>query len=126
VAKKILLIDDETEFVEMVAFRLAKVGGYTVITAADGEEGLQKARADHPDLILLDIWMPKKDGYQVMHELHNSTETACIPVIFLTASAAPQTLENIKGAGGADYLLKPFEPAVLMAKIRAVLEQRNA
>jgi len=63
---KILLVDDETEFVEMVAFRLAKAG-HEVTTAADGQEGLEKARLIRPDLILLDIWMPKKDGYQVIH-----------------------------------------------------------
>jgi DNA-binding response OmpR family regulator len=122
---KILIVDDETEFVEMVAFRLAKAGGYEAITAFDGEEGLQKARAEHPDLILLDIWMPKKDGYQVIAELKTSEETADIPVIFLTASSLPQTLGKIKAVGGADYVLKPFDPQALMAKIKAVLEKKN-
>jgi CheY-like chemotaxis protein len=122
---KILIIDDETEFVEMVAFRLAKAGGYEVVTACDGEEGLLKARAEHPDLILLDIWMPKKDGYQVIKELKAAPETAQIPVIFLTASSLPQTLGKIKAAGGADYVLKPFDPPLLMAKVKTVLEQKH-
>ncbi|MFA6169387.1 MAG: response regulator [Candidatus Margulisiibacteriota bacterium] len=123
---KILLVDDETEFVEMLAFRLAKAGGYEVESAYDGEEGLQKARAGHPDLIILDIWMPKKDGYQVIKELKSSEGTALIPVIILTASTLPQTLAKIKAAGAADYILKPFEPTVMMAKIKAALEKKNA
>lgn len=122
---KILIVDDETEFVEMLAFRLAKSGGYEVLSAYDGEEGLLKARAEHPDLILLDVWMPKKDGYQVIKELKNSEETARIPVILLTASTGPKTLDKIKATGGADYLLKPFDPPLLMAKIKAALEQKN-
>jgi len=122
---KILIVDDETEFVEMVAFRLAKAGGYEVVSAADGEEGLLKARSEQPDLIILDIWMPKKDGYQVIKELKADPGTARIPVIFLTASSLPQTLDKIKAAGGADYVLKPFDPPVLMAKVKAVLEKKN-
>jgi len=121
---KILLVDDETEFVEMVAFRLAKAG-YEVTTAADGEAGLAQARALHPDLVLLDIWMPKKDGYQVIQELKGSAETAAIPVLFLTASTLPQTLEKIKAAGAADYILKPFDPPALMNKIKTILEQKH-
>ncbi|HVN67147.1 MAG TPA: response regulator [Candidatus Sulfotelmatobacter sp.] len=122
---KILLVDDEIEFVEMIAFRLAKTGGYDVVSAYDGEEGLRKARSEHPDLIILDIWMPKKDGYQVIKELKGSEETARIPVIFLAASNLPQTLEKVKAAGGADYILKPFDPPVLMTKIKTVLEKNN-
>jgi CheY-like chemotaxis protein len=121
---KILIIDDETEFVEMVAFRLAKAG-YEVDTAADGEAGLAKTRAARPDLILLDIWMPKKDGYQVIAELKADPATAAIPVIFLTASTLPQTLDKLKAAGAADYILKPFDPAVRMAKVKAALEKKS-
>ncbi len=121
---KILIVDDETEFVEMVAFRLAKAG-YEVATAADGEEGLEKVRLINPDLVLLDIWMPKKDGYQVIQELKQVPETARIPIIFLTASTLPQTLEKIKAAGAADYILKPFDPPALMDKLKAVLEKKR-
>ncbi len=121
---KILLVDDETEFVEMVAFRLAKAG-FAVTTAADGEEGLEKIRLDRPDLILLDIWMPKKDGYQVIQELKQVPETASIPVIFLTASTLPQTLQKMKEAGAADYILKPFDPPALMDKIKTILGQKH-
>ncbi len=121
---KILIVDDETEFTEMVAFRLAKAG-YEVSTAADGEEGLEKVRLGHPDLVLLDIWMPKKDGYQVIQELKQVPETARIPIIFLTASTLPQTLEKIKAAGAADYILKPFDPPALMDKLKAVLEKKR-
>ena len=118
---KILIIDDEAEFVEMIGFRLAKSGGYEVIPAYDGEDGLLKARSEHPDLIILDIWMPKKDGYQVIKELKESAETARIPVIFLTAGTASQITNKIKEAGAADYITKPFEPADLMEKIKKCL-----
>lgn len=121
---KILLVDDETEFAEMVAFRLAKAG-YEVVTAADGEEGLEKARLAPPDLILLDIWMPKKDGYQVIKELKQVPETARIPVVFLTASTLPQTLQKMKEAGAADFILKPFDPPELMGKVKTILEQKH-
>jgi DNA-binding response OmpR family regulator len=117
---KILLIDDEAEFVEMIAFRLAK-SGYEVVSAYDGEEGLQKARTEHPDLIILDIWMPKKDGFQVSQELKESAETAKIPVIFLTAGTASQITDKIKAAGAADYIVKPFEAVDLMEKIKKCL-----
>ena len=118
---KILIIDDETEFVEMIAFRLAKSGGYEVVTAFDGEAGLLKASSEHPDLIILDVWMPKKDGYQVIKELKESAETAKIPVIFLTAGTAAQISTKIKEAGAADYITKPFEAADLMEKIKKCL-----
>jgi DNA-binding response OmpR family regulator len=118
---KILLVDDETEFVEMLAFRLAKAG-YEVLQAYDGEEGLLKARAEHPDLVLLDIWMPKKDGFEVCRELKSSPETAGIPVIFLTASTATQTTDQIRGTGAVDFMRKPFDPAQMMAKIKTTLE----
>ncbi len=121
---KILLADDETEFAEMVAFRLTKAG-YEVVTASDGEEALEKARLSPPDLVLLDIWMPKKDGYQVIQELKQVRETAAIPVIFLTASTLPQTLQKMKDAGAADFIIKPFDPPALMGKIKAILEQKN-
>ncbi len=121
---KILIVDDETEFTEMVAFRLTKAG-YEVSTAADGEDGLEKVRLGHPDLVLLDIWMPKMDGYQVIQELKQVPETARIPIIFLTASTLPQTLEKIKAAGAADYILKPFDPPALMDKLKAVLEKKR-
>jgi CheY-like chemotaxis protein len=118
---KILLIDDETEFVEMIAFRLAKAGGYQVVTAYDGAAGLRQAAAELPDLIILDLWLPKKDGCQVITELKKSPATSRIPVILMTASTAPQTLEKMTAAGAADYILKPFEAPVLMEKIKKCL-----
>ncbi|MBN3033683.1 MAG: response regulator [Candidatus Saganbacteria bacterium] len=118
---KILLIDDETEFAEMTAFQLAKAGGYQVVTAFDGEAGLRQAAAEPPDLIILDLWLPKKNGYEVLAELKKTPATSRIPVIFLTASAAPATLEKMAAAGAAGHLLKPFEASSLMEKIKQCL-----
>jgi DNA-binding response OmpR family regulator len=122
---KILIVDDETEFAEMVALRLRKTGGYEAEAAFDGEAGLRAARENKPDLILLDLMMPKLDGYQVLEELKKNGQTSGIPVIMLTASASPKTLEKLLQIGAADYVIKPFEPLVLMAKIKAALERKN-
>ena len=121
---KILLVDDEIEFVEMLAFRLTKAG-YEVLQAYDGAEGLLKAQAEHPDLILLDIWMPKIDGLEVCRELKSSPETARTPVIFLTASTASQTLDQIRGTGAIDFMRKPFDPATMMSRIKTALAGKD-
>ena len=121
---RVLVVDDEKDVVELVKFLLER-DGHQVIEAYNGREALERANAEHPDLIILDIWMPKKDGYQVIKELKADPGTARIPVIFLTASSLPQTLDKIKAAGGADYILKPYDPPVLMAKVKTVLEQKH-
>ena len=108
----------------MLAFRLTKAG-YEVLQAYDGAEGLLKAQAEHPDLILLDIWMPKIDGFEVCRELKSSPETARIPVIFLTASTASQTLDQIRGTGAIDLMRKPFDPATMMARIKTALAGKD-
>ncbi|MFA4844728.1 MAG: response regulator [Candidatus Margulisiibacteriota bacterium] len=123
---KILLMDDEPEFVEMLSLRLRKTGGYEVITAFDGEEGLKAAQANRPDLIILDLMMPKMDGRKVIEELKKSDQTRGIPVIVLSASASPKTAEELLKLGGFDFIVKPFEPPTLMAKIKAALEKKNA
>jgi DNA-binding response OmpR family regulator len=122
---KILIVDDELEFAEMVALRLRRTGGYEVAVAGDGAAGLLAARENKPDVILLDLMMPKLDGYQVLEQLKKSELTGSLPVIMLTASASPKTLEKLLQLGAADYVIKPFEPPDLMAKVKAALEQKN-
>ena len=117
---RILAVDDVAENREIVVVRL-KAHGYEIITAADGEEGLAKARAEKPDLILLDIMMPKLDGISVLKELKRDENLGFIPVILLTAKADRRDVIAGLDAGADDYLTKPFDQAALVARVRAML-----
>lgn len=119
--KKILIIDDERELVETLLFRMESAS-YEAIAAYDGEEGLAKARREKPDLILLDVMMPKMNGYQVCWELKNDVTTKAIPVIMLTVKDQDDDQFWGKDMGADDYFTKPFEAALLMAKIGALLK----
>ena len=121
---KILVIDDETQLIEMVQMRL-EAAGYEVITASDGQEGLDKAKSVEPDLILCDVMMPKMDGYKVCGLLKNDSRYSKIPLILFTARAQ-QDDQDVGDEVGADaYITKPFEPPVLLAKIKELLEQSS-
>ena len=115
--RKILIVDDEKNIVDIIAFNLKKEG-YTVITATDGEEGVQKAMEENPDLILLDIMMPKMDGYEVCKKIREKKNT---PIIMLTARA--EELDKVLGLelGADDYVTKPFGVRELMARVKANL-----
>ncbi len=117
---RILAVDDVAENREIVVVRL-KAHGYEITTAADGEEGLAKARAEKPDLILLDIMMPKLDGISVLKELKRDENLGFIPVILLTAKADRRDVIAGLDAGADDYLTKPFDQAALVARVRAML-----
>ena len=121
---KILVIDDEVQLVEMVQMRL-EAAGYEVVTASDGQEGLDKAKSVEPDLILCDVMMPKMDGYKVCGLLKNDSRYSKIPLILFTARAQ-QDDQDVGDEVGADaYITKPFEPSVLLAKIKKLLEQSS-
>jgi len=116
----ILVVDDEPDILGLLEFKL-KREGYIVLTATDGLRGLAVAQTHLPDVIVLDIMMPKMDGFEVLDHLKRGENTAHIPVIMLTAKA--QSADIARGAiSGADlYLTKPFDPDDLMAAIRRVL-----
>lgn len=120
--KRILLIDDETALVEMVKIRL-EANNYEVITAHDGNEVLDKARKEKPDLIILDLMLPKMDGYKVCRLLKFDEKYKQIPIILFTARA--QESDKITGEEvGADaYITKPFEPKALLDKIAELLNK---
>lgn len=120
---RILVIDDEREFNEMLCLRLEKTGGFETIKAFDGEEGLKMAQENKPDLIILDIMMPKMDGFEVYSHLKENSSTSSIPVIILTASANPDTAKSLISKGATDYLTKPFESKELMAVIGKILKK---
>ena len=118
--KKILLVEDQADLIEMLKLSLEAID-YEIITAADGEEGLKKTRKESPNLILLDVMMPKMNGYQVCRELKKDEATKKIPVIMLTAKGQQSDKFWGKETGADEYVTKPFDMDELMEKIRGLL-----
>ncbi|MFH1453989.1 MAG: response regulator [Armatimonadota bacterium] len=117
-SKKILMIDDEEDLIFLVSFRL-KSKGFEVVTASGGAEGIEKAKAENPDLILLDVMMPEMDGYQTAKKLRSENITA--PIVFLTGTVDPLKKPECIEEFGNNYVLKPFEPDELIEKINKEL-----
>jgi two-component system phosphate regulon response regulator PhoB len=117
-----LIIEDERDIADLIGFNLQRAG-FEVIKSHDGLEGTEVALRERPDLILLDLMLPGRDGYAVFRELRRDARTANTPVIMLTARA--QTEDRIQGleAGADDYLTKPFSPKELMLRVQAVLKR---
>ena len=113
----VLIIEDEAPIRKNLA-RMLTAEGYRVITAPDGVNGIVIAREQRPDLILCDILMPRMDGYEVLAALRSETETAAIPLIFLTASADKEDRSRGLASGARDYVTKPFKLAELLAVVR--------
>jgi DNA-binding response OmpR family regulator len=119
----VLVADDEEDIRALVAFRLRRAG-YDVITAADGAEALTLATARLPDLIVLDMMMPKATGLEVTRSLREQDSTRDIPVILLTARAQEADVASGFEAGADDYVKKPFSPMDLQLRVQALLERR--
>ncbi|MBU1905637.1 MAG: response regulator [Candidatus Omnitrophica bacterium] len=119
-ANKILLVDDEKDLVETLAFRL-EASDYEVVKAHDGQDGLDKARSVHPDLIILDLMLPKMDGYKVCRMLKFDEKFKKIPIILFTARAQESDKKMGEEVGADVYITKPFEAPVLLAKIKELL-----
>jgi DNA-binding response OmpR family regulator len=115
--KKILVADDEEHIVRMLESRL-KANGYGIITAYNGKQALEKAKAEMPDLILLDVMMPDIDGFSVLHKLKYDFETTRIPVIMLTCRADSGSIFQAQDLKAADYIIKPFKPDELLKLIK--------
>ena len=121
--KKILIVEDEKELIEGLKLNLVSAG-YDVIWALDGQEGLNKALQEAPDLILLDIMLPKKDGLDVCRELRG--KNISVPIFMLTAKG--EEVDKVVGLeiGADDYIVKPFSVSELLARIRAALRRAKA
>jgi two-component system alkaline phosphatase synthesis response regulator PhoP len=119
--KRILIVDDEQDILDLLRFNLENEG-YEILAAADGLRALELAKT-RPDLIILDIMLPGKDGWEVMRELRQSPATQQIPVIFLTAKAGE--IDEIVGLelGADDYVVKPISMRKLLARVKAVLRK---
>jgi len=119
---RILVVDDERLITTMLK-DILEANGYEVLVAYDGQEGLRQARAWRPDLIILDIMMPKLDGFKVARLLKFDRNFQHIPIIMLTAKAGEQDAFISKMSGADVYLIKPVEPNQLLGKITALLEK---
>jgi len=120
--RKILIIEDENDVADLLSLNLRKAG-FRVSMAADGANGLQKARDDRPDFIILDLMLPKMSGLEVCRVLKGDTVTAHTPILILTAKA--EEIDRIVGLefGADDYVTKPFSPREIVLRIRAILRR---
>jgi len=119
--KRILIVDDQKDIVELIRFKLENEG-FECLVAFDGEEGLQKAKKEDPDLILMDIMMPKINGYQVCRLLKSDENYKNIPIIMLSAKDQESDKFWGKESGADDYITKPFNFEELFQKIQGYLK----
>jgi len=120
--KRVLVVEDEPDILKVIVFRLKKAG-YEVIHAANGKEALDIVRGqDKADLILLDLVMPVMDGSEFCRILKGDDALRRIPVIILSASTAKDIAEKAREIKANDYIVKPFEPEILLSKIEALLK----
>jgi len=119
---KILVVDDEHAIIELVTYNLRNAG-YKTITAMDGLEAERKVGIDNPDLVILDVMLPGKDGFEVCRSIRKTNES--IPIIMLTAKK--DEIDRVLGLemGADDYLVKPFSPRELIARVKAILRRAN-
>jgi len=123
--KKILVIDDLPENVFMLQDRLEHEG-YEVLTAYDGKNGIDKAKTELPDLILLDVMMPDINGFEVCKNLVSDEKTSSIPIILVTAKTGAEDTKEGLDAGAFDYIKKPFNKIELLARVRSALKLSEA
>lgn len=119
---KILVVDDEPDILEFLQYNLEKEG-FSVVTASDGEAGIQMAEKENPDLIILDIMMPKMDGVEVCRVLRSRPQFAQTVIAFLTAREEDFSQIAALETGGDDYITKPIRPRVFLSRIRALLRR---
>jgi CheY-like chemotaxis protein len=121
----VLVADDEEDILNLVRLRLAR-SGYDVVVAHEGAEAFAIARAQRPDVAVLDVSMPEMDGYAAVAALRDDPATRDIGIILLTARAQASDVERGFAAGADDYVTKPFSPELLVGRVDAMLEARRA
>ncbi len=122
---KILVVDDEPNIVQTLQDRL-EMNEYNVVTACNGKDGLEKAKQEKPDVILLDVIMPIMDGHEMLEVLRKQPGCDSISVIMLTARSQTQDIARANACGIDDYIVKPFDLSELLEKIETVIENRKA
>ncbi|MCS6963456.1 response regulator transcription factor [Thermoflexus sp.] len=121
---RILIAEDERDIRELITFTL-EFGGFQVIAAANGQEAVELARQHRPDLIILDVRMPKMTGYEACRILKSQEETRAIPVVFLSAKGQEAEIRQGMEAGADAYILKPFAPDELIQQVQMILDRHN-
>jgi DNA-binding response OmpR family regulator len=119
VSVKILAVDDEDDVRRLIQIKLQKEG-FEVLTAANGLEGFEKARDEHPDVVLLDVMMPKMDGYTAAAKIKAEVSPAPIVIMLTARGAEADVVEGLTG-GADDYIVKPFAPRELIARVNVAL-----
>ncbi len=119
---RILIVDDDLQTLKLIGLMLQR-RGYEIIAARDGQQALQKARTEAPDLIILDMMMPDMTGYEVCRQLRSQSVTRNLPVLMFTAKADLDTKVQGFEAGADDYLTKPIHPNDLAARVEAALQR---
>jgi DNA-binding response OmpR family regulator len=120
----VLVVDDDLVIQKLLQVNF-EMEGYDVITAGDGEEGLAKAQAEHPDAIVLDVMMPKMDGLEVARRLKADDDTSGIPIILLSAKAQQADVQAGQATGADEYLTKPFDPLELLQRVGVLIERNG-
>ncbi len=118
---KVLIVDDEADVVRLLQFRFEKEG-FETLTAADGQTALAMVDSEMPDLVLLDIMMPLMDGMEVLRQIRSRRRTSKVPVIMLTAKTASITVDEARQLWVSDYIMKPFDPELLVRKAKKALK----
>lgn len=121
---KIVIAEDEPDIRDLITFTL-RFAGFEVIAGANGEEGYELTKREKPDLVMMDVRMPKMTGYEACRKIKADPEIAHIPVIFLSAKGQDSEIQTGLDAGAEEYLLKPFAPGDLTERIRTVLAKYN-
>jgi DNA-binding response OmpR family regulator len=119
---KILIAEDERDIRDLVAFTLT-YGGYEVITAANGAEAVELTLKEKPDLVILDVRMPKMTGYEACNALKENAQTKDLPIVFLSAKGQETEVGKGLEAGAVDYILKPFAPDELLKRLKEILDK---
>jgi DNA-binding response OmpR family regulator len=119
----VLVADDEDDIRALVCYRMEKAG-YDVVSAGDGDEAIELALTRTPDLAIIDVMMPRADGYEVTRRLRSEETTKRMPIILLTARAQEADVQRGFEAGADDYIRKPFSPQELRARVQAILGRR--
>jgi DNA-binding response OmpR family regulator len=119
---KILIAEDERDIRELVSYSL-QFGGFTVVQATNGVEAVEQAQKELPDLILMDVRMPKMTGYEACRQIKTINTIRDIPVVFLSAKGQESEIQTGLEVGAEEYILKPFAPDELVKQVQAVLER---
>lgn len=119
---KILVVEDERDIRELIGFTL-RFAGFEVVLIANGIEAIEKAAQEQPDLIILDVRMPRVTGYEVCRRLKEDLATGAIPVVFLSAKGQEEEIQRGLASGAVEYIVKPFAPDELIDQVRGVLQR---